>query len=320
MAPARVLPLEDRNVFFVRTLAPEGTSFPFMDARMAELEPELMAAVPERKAMLTRVAAGPGGVQAATNTGMYIFALTPKEGRDRTQADIVNAVRAKLADVTAFMTIPVQMPTVGRGFTPPLQLVLLHPDFEQLAETLPGFVAEVRKVPGLSSVNEDLKLNRPELSVTVDREKAAAAGVTPRELARTLQVLTASLELSQFKRGSRSYPVLVGLQPDARSTPEDLAAIGIRTKSGATVPLGNLVRFAEQSAASSRFHFDRSPSATISANLDGITLGEGIERIRAVAEEKLPPSLPIAFAGESRDFVESNQQLALVFGLAVART
>jgi multidrug efflux pump len=316
--PREFFPIEDRNSFMIRVLAPEGTSFPYMNARMSELEPDLMAAVPERNALLSRVASGSGGVAASANTGMYFVALKPKEERERSQQEIVDALRGKLGGVTAFMTVPIQSPTVGRGFNAPLQFVLLHPNFEELASVLPGFVAEVRKIPGLSSVNEDLKLNRPELSVAVDREKAAAAGVSPRDVARTLQVLTANLELSQFKRGSRSYPVLVGLAPDARATPDDLGRIEVRTRTGDTVPLGNLVTFTERSASSSRFHFDRSPSATISANVDGITLGEGIERIEALAAEKLPEGFRTALAGEAREFADSNQALLLMFALAVA--
>ncbi|MEQ1502766.1 MAG: efflux RND transporter permease subunit, partial [Myxococcota bacterium] len=316
--PREFFPIEDRNSFMIRVLAPDGTSFPYMNARMSELEPELMAAVPERTALLSRVASGQGGVAAAANTGMYFVALKPKEERARSQQEIVADVRKRLGGVTAFQTVPIQSPTVGRGFNAPLQFVLLNPDFEALSAALPGFVAEVRKIPGLSSVNEDLKLNRPELSVAVDREKAAAAGVSPRDVARTLQVLTANLELSQFKRGSRSYPVLVGLAPDARATPSDLERIEVRTRTGATVPLGNLVRLTEHSASSSRYHFDRSPSATISANVDGITLGEGIERIEALAAEKLPPGFRTALTGEAREFADSNQALLMMFGLAVA--
>jgi multidrug efflux pump len=314
--PREFFPTEDRNVFFLRTQAPEGTSFPYMDARMAELEQELMAAVPERKVMLTRVASGPGGVVSPTNTGQFVFPLVPREERERSQQEIVKTVAGSLKDVTAFQVIPIQFPTVGRGFTPPLQFVLRHPEFEELVKVLPGFLAEVRKVEGLSAVFEDLRLNRPEIGVTVDREKAAALGVSPRELGRGLQILTASLELSQFERAGRRYPVLVGLVPEARATPDAVLDLPIRTAAG-PVPLRHLVRFEERSAASARYRFDRVPSATVSANLSGITLGEGIERVQAVAAATLPEGFRTTLAGESRDFDESNGQLGFVFGLAV---
>ncbi len=314
--PREFFPTEDRNVFFLRTVAPEGTSFPYMDARMAELEQELMAAVPERKVMLTRVASGPGGVIAPVNSGQYVFPLVPREERSRTQQEIVKSVSGQLRDVTAFQVIPIQFPTVGRGFTPPLQFVLRHPEFEELVKVLPGFVAEVRAIEGLSAVFEDLRLNRPEIRVRIDREKAAALGVSPRELGRTLQILTASLELSQFERAGRRYPVMVGLAPESRATPDQVLDLPIRT-AGGMVPLRNLVTFTERSAASARFRFDRVPSATISANLNGITLGEGIERVEAAAAATLPDGFRTTLAGESRDFAESNAQLGFVFALAV---
>ncbi|MEQ1568962.1 MAG: efflux RND transporter permease subunit, partial [Myxococcota bacterium] len=317
LLPREFLPLEDRNMFMMRVLAPEGTSFAYMNARMAELEPELMDAVPERKTLLTRVASGPGGVAAPANTGMFVMALAPKEDRGRSQQQIVDAVRAELAGVTAFLVIPTQPPIVGRGFSSPLQFVVQHPDFDALASALPDFVAKVRKVPGLSAVNEDLKLNRPELRVQIARDRAAAAGVSPRTIARTLQILTSNLELSRFKRGNRSYPVLVGLAAEHRGSPDTLQRIEVRAGNGEMVPLGNFVDLVEQSGASARYHFDRAPSATISANLDGITLGTAIERVSALAEAELPAGFRTALAGESREFADSNQALLAMFGLAV---
>jgi multidrug efflux pump len=316
--PREFFPIEDRNVFMVLVQAPEGSGFSWMNARMHELEPDLMNAVPERKVLLTRVGAGPGGVSAAGNSGMFIFPLAPKEERERRQQDIVAGLRPVLGGVTAFQAIPVQFPTVGRGFSPPLQFVIQNADFEKLAEELPKFVQAMRQIPGLSAVNEDLRLNRPELRIRVDRDKAAAMGVSIHDLAYTMQVMTSSLELSQFKRGSRSYKVLVGVAPEFRDSPLDLQAFQVPARDGAMVPLANLVSLDEGSAASARYHYQRSPSATISANLDGITLGEGIARVQKMADETLPEGFRTALAGQSKDFADSTAGLAAVFGLAVA--
>lgn len=323
--PREFFPVEDRNIFFVRIVAPEGTTYEYLDERMAALEPTLMEGVPELRALLTRVASGGGGSQAAGNSGTFVFPLLkPKEraaahpdGIRRTQQEIVGAVRGILAKETAFNAIPIQFPTVGRSFSPPVQIVLLHPEFEQLADALPRAVAAMRRVEGLSAVNEDLKLNRPELRAVVDREKAAAAGISMRDLARALQIVSAGADVSDFKRGTRQYDVYAGLPRDLRDTPEALRLVSLRARDGSMVPLGNLVRFEERSAASSRYHFDRSPSATISANLDGITLGEGIERARAAVEAEIGEGFRVALAGESRDFAEASSSLLAVFGLAL---
>ncbi len=315
--PREFFPIEDRNIFFVRVVAPEGTTFEYLDERMRALEPKLMEAVPERKGLLTRVAQGRGGSLGAGNEGNFVFTLKGARERERTQQELVGVVRGLLAKETAFQAIPIQFPTVGRSFSPPLQIVLQHPDFEQLADALPRVVAAMRQVPGLSAVNENLKLNRPELRAEVDREKAAAAGVSMRDLARALQLVSAGLDVSDFKRGTRQYDVFAGLPRELRDSPEALRLVSLRARDGTMIPLGNLVSFTERSAASSRYHFDRSPSATISANLDGITLGEGIERARAAVQAEVGEGFRIALDGESRDFADASSSLLAVFGLAL---
>lgn len=315
--PREFFPLEDRNIFFVRLVAPEGSTYEFMDERMRALEPALMAAVPERRSLLSRVAQGVGGSVGAGNSGTFVFPLVNASERTRTQQDIVGAVRGLLAKETAFNAIPIQFPTVGRSFASPVQIVVLHPDFEQLSAALPKVVAAMRKVPGLSAVNEDLKLNRPELRAVVDREKAAAAGISVRDLARALQIVSAGLDVSDFRRGTRQYDVYAGLPRALRDSPEALRQVSLRARDGSMVPLANLVTFTERAAASSRFHFDRSPSATVSANLDGITLGVGIERARAAVEAELGEGFRIALAGESRDFADASSSLLAIFGLAL---
>jgi multidrug efflux pump len=315
--PREFFPIEDRNIFFVRLVAPEGTTYEYLDERMRALEAGLMAAVPERKAMLSRVAQGVGGSVGAGNSGTFVFTLLPASQRTRSQQELVGVVRGLLAKETAFNAIPIQFPTVGRSFSPPLQIVLLHPEFEELAAALPRVVAAMRKVPGLSAVNEDLKLNRPELRAEVDREKAAAAGISLREIARSLQIVSSGADVSDFKRGTRQYDVIAGLPRSLRDTPEAVRQVSLRARDGSMVPLANLVRFTERSAAASRYHFDRSPSATISANLDGITLGEAIDRARAAVSAEVGEDFRIALAGESRDFADASSSLLGIFGLAL---
>ncbi len=190
LTPVEFFPIEDRNFFIVQTLAQEGATFDWMNARMKEVEEMLMPLVPERRVMMARVALGRGGVVGQTNSGMIMFPLKPQDERERSQQQIVEDIRKELAHVTAFRATPVQLPTVGRGFNQPVQLVLQHSDFEALARELPVFLKAARELPGLTSVNEDLKLDRPELRLTIDREKAAALGVKVNDIARTLAVMT----------------------------------------------------------------------------------------------------------------------------------
>ncbi len=315
--PTEFFPTEDRNMFIVRAEAQEGTTYDWMDARMREVEEMLMPMVPERRMMLGRVAVGRGGAVAGTNTGMIMFPLVPRAERERSQQEIVAALKGPLSQITAFRTVPIQFPTVGRGFSSPLQIVLQHSDFDTLAKQLPLFVKAMREVPGLTAVNEDLRLDRPELRLTVDRERAAAMGVPIRDVGRALQVLTGGVELSTFKRGVRQYKVIADLGRQGRDEPGDLSLVSVRARDGRMVPLSNLVRWQERSGPSTRYHYDRSPSATISANLDGITLGQAIERAQAVARETLPEGFRTALAGQSKDLVEGSSSLARMFLLAL---
>ncbi len=315
--PQEFFPIEDRNVFFVRTVAPEGTAFPYLDQRMREMEPVLMDLVPERTVMLSRVASAPGNAIAAGNTGTFVFPLKPAAERERSQQQIVDAVRQALGSQTGFMAIPIQFPTVGRSFNPPLQIVLMNPDFEALREALPAVVGALRQVPGLVAVNEDLKINRPELQVRVDRERAAAAGITTRQLARGLQIASSGLDVSDFPRGSRQYDVLLGLAPEGRDTPDEVSALRLRAADGSMVPLDQLLSFQEQSTTNARYRYQRAPSATVSASLEGITLGEGLERALPVVRAQLGEGFAIALAGESRDFVDAQSSGLGIFALAL---
>jgi multidrug efflux pump len=317
LTPVEFFPIEDRNFFIVQTLAQEGATFDWMDARMKEVEDMLMPLVPERRTMMARVALGRGGVVGQTNSGMIMFPLVPQDERDRSQQEIVDAVRKSLSQVTAFRATPVQMPTVGRGFNQPVQLVLQNSDFEALAKELPIFLKAARELPGLASVNEDLKLDRPELRLAIDRDKAASLGVKVKDVARTLEVLTGGIEISRFKRGVRQYSVLAELARSQRDDPADVTGIYIRAEDGRMVPLSNLVHGREGTGPATRYHYDRSPSATVSANLDGISMGEGIDRLQQLADDTLPPGFRTALAGQSKDFAEGTSALAQLFFLSL---
>ncbi len=315
--PRDFFPIEDRNFFLIRLTGPEGVSFPWMDARVAEGEAVIMDAIPERTAVLSRVSLGQGSAPGASNSGMYAIPLVPPEDRTRTQDQIVRSLGPILAKFTAFRAIPIQLPTVGRGFGAPFQLVLQNDDYDALIAALPGFLDEVRAVPGLTGVDVDLKVNRPEIGVQIDRDAAARLGVSIKDIALTMQVLTTGIEQSRFDRGSRQYKVLVGVQAEDRLTPEAVGELRVRSAKGELVPLSALVHFGERSAASARFHYDRAPSATISASLDGIALGTAIDAVRALAKDKLPPGFRTALAGTSKDFGDSTSGLSLVFGLSI---
>ena len=315
--PRDFFPTEDRNFFMVRLTGPEGVAFSWMDARVRELEPALLEAIPERTAVLSRVGGGRGGLPGASNSGFFAIPIVPKADRVRTQQEIVSGLTPWMAGSRDVRAIAIQPSPISRGFAAPLEYVLQADSQERLAEVLPAFLEQARAVPGLTGVDVDLKLNRPELSLRIDRDAAARLGVPLSDIARTLQILSNGLELDDFRRGSRQYPVIVGLQSSLRDSTDDLERVQVRARSGQLVPIAAVSRFEEGAAASSRFHYNRAPSATFSASPEGITLGEGIERLDALSAELLPEGFRTALAGTAKDFGESNAALTMVFGLAL---
>ncbi|HMV68256.1 MAG TPA: efflux RND transporter permease subunit, partial [Myxococcota bacterium] len=231
-APREFFPTEDRNFFMVRATGPEGVGFAWMDARVRELEPELMDAVPERIAMLSRVNMARGNLPGSSNAAIYAFPLVPPAERERTQDEIARSLSPLLSGITAFRAIPIQPPTIGGGFgSAALQLVVMHQDYETLTANLPRLMEAMSAVPGLTGVDVDLKLNRPETRIVVDRDKASALGVSLADLSRTLQVLSTGIEQDQFKRDGRQYAVMLGLRRDARATTSALARVQVRAAS-----------------------------------------------------------------------------------------
>jgi multidrug efflux pump len=314
--PREFFPIEDRGTFTIRVEAPEGATFEWTDAQVAALEARIAPLVPERTMMLTRVATGRGGSVGAVNSASIQLPLVPVGERDRSQQDIVAALKGMLAQEPALRAIPTQSPTIGRGSASPLQFVLQDPDFDALAAELPKFAKAVKGIPGLSGVNVNLKLDRPELRLDVDRRKAELLGVSLREVARTLEVLTGGVQIARFKRGVREFPVVAGLVRGERDEPADLDGLVVSGRDG-TVPIGTLLDGDEQVGAATRYHYGRQPAATISANLDGITLGQAVSAVQQLADQQLPPGFATALAGESKDYAEGASTLTQMFGLAL---
>ncbi len=316
-APRDFFPVEDRNFFIVRATGPEGVGFPWMDARMAEVEQAILDLVPERTSLITRTSLARGTGPGASNSGMFGIPLVPAHERERSQSEIADVIRKMVNDVPGFRAIPIEMSTVSRGLGSPVQLAVQADDAEKLLADLPAIEEVARSVPSLSGVDLNVKLNRPETQVVVDREKARRMGVDLGDLARSLQVLTTGIELSTFRLRSRQYDVIVGLAPKDRVSLEAIGEVPIATADGRRVPLSTLVRFVTQGAPSSRYHVERMPSVTISGSPNGVALSEAVAELRAALAERLGDDVRTVGLGQVRELERASGALGLVFGLAI---
>jgi multidrug efflux pump len=316
--PRELAPLEDRSNIRVNVRAPEGASFEFTEHQLDRIAAWVADEVPEVAHSFAITA--PGSAAGAANTGLLSLYLASPERRERSQQEVFQQLSRELERFTGVRSFPAQPPTIGdRRAGQPVQYVLQAPDLDTLLEVLPGFLEAASASPVLRFVDADLKVNRPEGRIAIERQRAAELGVSVEDIARTLQLAYGGQRFGFFLRGDRQYPVIGQVQREARNDPGDLASLYVRTREGAMVSLDNLVRFQEGVGPGAIYRHNRFTSATISAGLaPGHALGDGIAALDAIAAERLPPGVRTTLAGQSQDFADAGSSLLFAFGLALA--
>ena len=317
--PRELAPLEDRSAISLTARGPEGATFEYMDRFMDRVNALVLSEVPELDNVVTVTAPG-FGASSAVNSGFSRINLVEPEERERSQAEIVDALRPGVRRLTEARAYLSQSPTiaVGRHRGLPVQFVIQAPNMERLAEVLPDFLAAAEADPTFDFVDVDLKFDKPELEVTIDRERAQDLGISARRIASTLQLALSEQRLGFFIMDGKQYEVIGQVERGARDEIVDLRNLWVTTEGRPPVVLDKLVTVAETSNPPQIYRFDRYESATVSAALaPGRTLGEGIEAMRRIAEGLLDESFATDLAGESRDFAESSSSLVFVFVLAL---
>ncbi len=310
-------PLEDRSNIRVALRAPEGSSFEFTQHQMDQIAVYLQDRVPEIETAMSIAAPGSGG--GAVNTGLFNLFLTDPEKRTRTQAAVFQQLSRELEHFTAVRALPAQPPTIGdRRGGQPVQYVLQAPTYDELVAVLPAFLEAANASPVLRFVDADLKINRPEGAVAIDRRRAAELGVSVQDVARTLQLAYGGQRFGFFLLNDRQYDVVGQVERDDRNDPGDLAKLFVRGSGGAMISLDNLVDFAETVGPPAIYRFNRFTSATISAGLaPGQTVGDGIAAFDDIAARLLPAGVRTSLAGQSRDFADAGSSLLFAFGFAL---
>ncbi len=312
-------PLEDRGFFIGIMVAPEGATKEYTDD-YARIWEKIYSDVPEINSYFVVVAPGlerPNPV----NFALSFVRLKDWTERSRKTQEVTAAIAPKMFStmpgVLAFLVNP---PSLGQSFrNPPVQFVVQGNNYEDLDRVVTALVARARASPVLIAVDSDLKLNKPQLSVHIDREKAAALGIQIDAIGRTLETLLGGRQVTRFKREGKQYDVIVKLEDKDRQQPTDLTSIYVRGARGDMVQLSNLVTLTETVAPKELNHFNRLRAAIISANVaPGYTLSEALAFMEQAAGEVLAPENQTALDGQSREYLESGQQLVAIFVLALA--
>jgi len=321
---SELAPLEDRSRFRLMISAPEGTSYDAMDKYVDDLVDVMIDSVPEKQVILSITA--PGFSNGSVNSGMANVRLSEPQDRQRTQAQIVQAVAKDLQKKNFGKAFPIQEQTIAvrrAGSAFPVVFVLQNIDFNKLQKVLPVFLDEANADKTFQGVDVDLKFNKPEISVSIDRAKASDMGIAISDVSQTLQFALSNGRMGYFTMTGKQYQVIGQVFRASRDEPVDLSQYYVRTRNGQLVSLDNIVTVSESTSPSQIYHYNRYKSATVSANLaDGKTIGDGIEAMKAIydkltREKLIDDSFSYALAGSSQDYVESSSNTSFAFLLAL---
>ena len=313
---SEIAPLEDKSSVRLSVTAPEGTSFTYMQSITDQIADYLYDSVPERDFVFARTPTG------STNQSQPRIGLIPPQERTRSQTEIANDLQRKLSKFNnaRIFTTEEQTIAVGSGSRGglPVQFVLQNMDFEKLKEVIPKFLDEARQDPTFSNVDVNLKFNRPEIQLSVDRMKAKDLGLSTEDIVAAIQAAFSGGRLAYFIMGSDQYQVIAQVEHANRTEPADISRLYVRNASGQSIPLSAVVHLVESSSPTTLYHFNRYKAATISASLSGgKTIGDGIKAMQAIANRTLDESFQTALSGPSRDYSESSSNIGFAFTLAL---
>jgi hydrophobe/amphiphile efflux-1 (HAE1) family protein len=319
-APKELIAPEDRGAFFVIIKAPQGSGFNFTKSKAEDIEKLLLPELGkgEYRRLIMRVP-GFGRSSKQVNSGFIIVLLEPWKKRDRHGVQIMRESFGKISSVPGVLAFPV-MPQGIRtgGIQSPVQFVILGNTYEQLIEWKNIIKTEARKNPGLTSIQDDFDLNKPQLNVQINQKKAADLGVSTEDIGRTIETIFGSKSVTRFTQDGKEYSIILQGDIKDRQEPDSISKIFVRSKNNnKLVSVSNLVSFNEEGQSPFLARYNRQKAVTISARLvGGYSLDEALKFLKNVVEEKTPQA-KIAYKGESEEYKKTNTELYVIFALAL---
>ncbi|MGE6352906.1 efflux RND transporter permease subunit [Flavobacterium sp. NPDC079362] len=316
--PKETAPYDDRSSVTMRMTTPEGSSYEYTDRFMQEISKLVDDSIPEKKVSL--VITSPGYGSSSTNSGFVRLSLKEPDERNRSQKEIADQLTKMTKRYPDAKTSVIQQPTiaVNRRGGLPIQYIIQAPNFEKLREKIPVFMDEVGKSDVFSVTDVNLKFNKPEINVSIDREKAESLGISIIDIAQTLQLSLSGQRFGYFIKNGKQYQVIGQFDQKDRSKPLDLTSMFVKNKKGELIQMDNVVNVEEQSNPPQLYHNNRYMSATVSAGLaPGKSISDGIKEMDKIKAKVLDESFTTDLSGESRDFVESSSNTSFAFGLAL---
>lgn len=316
--PAELAPVEDRSGMMVFGTAPEGSTYEFMEAYVKNYIDLVQEEVPEIYSLITITSPG-FGASSSVNSMFSRIRLVDPDQRERSQQEIADALTGKLNSLSAvrsFITQEQSIATQRRGM--PVQYVVQTANLDRLKTVLPQFMQEVQDSDVFAFADLNLKFNKPELQISINREKARMLGVSAQDIAQTLQFAMSGTRFGYFVMDGKQYEVIGQLERAYRNAPVDLMSLHVKNNRGEMIMLSNLIAIEESVNPPQLFRYNRYVAATISANpAPGRTIGDGIDEMNRIAGLVLDDTYTTSLAGPSKDFEESSSSLVFAFMLAI---
>ena len=311
-------PYDDRSGMMMSITMPEGASYDYTDRFMQEISRLIDDSIPEKKVSL--VITSPGFGASTVNSGRVRISLVQPEERKLKQKEIAEKLTKWTNNYSEAKTAVLEQPTiaVNRRGGLPIQYIIQAPNFEKLREKIPLFMEEAAKNETFSTTDVNLKFNKPEINVTIDREKAESLGISVIDVAQTLQLSLSGQRFGYFIRNGKQYQVIGQFEKNDRAKPLDLTSMYVKNNKGELIQMDNIIKIEEQSNPPQLYHNNRYMSATVSAGLaPGKSISDGIDAMNEIKAKVLDDSFTTDLGGESRDFVESSSNTSFAFGLAL---
>jgi len=311
------VPTVDRSQFIISFETPEGATLAATNAYARQIE-MLLGESPEVKHQFMAIGLSRGGGPGKVNEGIVFVRLVPRKQRQRHQTEIAQELRRRLAEIAAGQAFVIQASVGVAQSEAPVQLVLEHSDIDSLARQQESVMAWMRRQSQFIGVNSDLKMNKPQITVRINREKASQMGICVTDISNTMRFLLGEPDISEIERDSERYEIIPEIIGKGDMTPDSLRNLYVRSAGGSLIPLDNLIHITETVGPSEIPHFNRLRSATISSSLPpGVSLGGALKRLETYLTDNLPSGFEFAFTGQSQDFRESFYYLTITIGFSL---
>jgi HAE1 family hydrophobic/amphiphilic exporter-1/multidrug efflux pump len=316
---SELAPLEDKSSIRFQISGPEGASYGYMTKAGEEFSNFLIDSIPEGSFSFLAL---PGFGGTGVNAGFGRIGLVPASERKRSQSDIAKDMSKTVMRFNNLRIFPVEEQTISVGLGSrgalPVQYVIQNLDFDKLKEVIPKFLDAARSDKTFQNVDVNLKFNKPEVDILIDRIKARELGLTVSDIAGVLQSAFSGRRLAYFIMNGRQYQVISQVGLGDRQQPTDISKLYVRNNLGNSIALSEVLKITPNANPPTLYHFNRYKSATISASLaEGKTIGDGVVAMRSIGDKLLDESFQTSLSGPSRDFSESSSNTSFAFVLAL---